>query len=293
VIRPWLSMRPIAGVRLSVNHRAPSGPAAMPAGWPFGVSPAPNGVTAPSGVTRPSAPGFFWFVIHRLPSGPVAMSAGWSDVAKPLVNSVTTPPGVSRPTPAFSVNHRLPSGRARSPRATRRCACRTWSRPQRSSGGEVIAAVGEVERAVGAGRDPERLGGGHEELADAAVGAIRPIRPAARSLNHMAPSGPATMLVGWAFGVSPAVNSVTCPAGVMRPIRPGSAASVNQRLPSEPAAMSVGVAPGVTPLVNELSDEAASALAGAGRGQEGRGERENRRPNAPHTGVIGSGAVID
>jgi len=39
-------------------------------------------------------------------------------------------------------------------------------------------------------------------------------------------------------------NSVTVPAGVMRPILPAFA-SVNQRLPSAPAAMSVGPPPPV------------------------------------------------
>ena len=49
------------------------------------------------------------------------------------------------------------------------------------------------------------------------------------------------MALGALSGVRPAVNSVIAPvAGLMRPIRPGSARSVNQRLPSAPAAMSVG-----------------------------------------------------
>ena len=41
-------------------------------------------------------------------------------------------------------------------------------------------------------------------------------------------------------GVTPPVNSVTTPAGVTRPIRPGLATSVNQRLPSGPSAISRG-----------------------------------------------------
>ncbi len=43
----------------------------------------------------------------------------------------------------------------------------------------------------------------------------------------------------------PVENSVTTPAGVIRPILPAS--SVNQRLPSGPAAIPCGKLPGVIP----------------------------------------------
>ena len=37
VMTPSGVMRPMAFVKSSVNHRLPSGPAAMPYGWEFGV----------------------------------------------------------------------------------------------------------------------------------------------------------------------------------------------------------------------------------------------------------------
>ena len=64
------------------------------------------------------------------------------------------------------------------------------------------------------------------------------------SVNQRLPSGPSVMSSGEAL--SSLGNSVTTPAGVMRPMRlpevpPNSA---NQRLPSGPRAMPTGPAPG-------------------------------------------------
>ena len=75
VIAPVIVMRPIRpGLPRSVNHRLPSGPAAIPVGWLFAVSPVENSVIAPSGVIRPIRPGLPRSVNHRLPSGPAAIA---------------------------------------------------------------------------------------------------------------------------------------------------------------------------------------------------------------------------
>ena len=50
----------------------------------------------------------------------------------------------------------------------------------------------------------------------------------------------------------PALNSVTVPAGVIRPIR-SPVNSVNQRLPSGPAAIPRGPAPAVMPALNSVT----------------------------------------
>ena len=50
-------------------------------------------------------------------------------------------------------------------------------------------------------------------------------------------------------------NSVTTPAGVMRPIR-RPLVSVNQRLPSGPATMSRGLLPAVMPVANSVTTPA-------------------------------------
>jgi hypothetical protein len=67
---------------------------------------------------------------------------------------------------------------------------------------------------------------------------MRPILLPPPSVNHSAPSGPATMLSGKLFAVG-IVNSVTTPAVVIRPILL-PLASVNQSAPSGPAAMASG-----------------------------------------------------
>ena len=70
-------------------------------------------------------------------------------------------------------------------------------------------------------------------------GVARPIRFPTASVNHIASSGPRTMLNGLPPGVMPAANSVTLPLLVIRPIRSPSS-SVNHRSPPRPGAMSSG-----------------------------------------------------
>src|SRR5262249_44566976 len=83
---------------------------------------------------------------------------------------------------------------------------------------------------------------------------IRPIRLPPGSVNHRLPSGPAVMPLGYARRLMPALNSVTTPSGVIRPIRslaPRSLPrSVNQTLPSGPAVMQQVNAPPVWPSIN-------------------------------------------
>ena len=50
----------------------------------------------------------------------------------------------------------------------------------------------------------------------------------------------------------PAVNSVTAPLGVIRPIRSPNS-SVNQRLPSGPAVIPTGLLPAVMPVANSVT----------------------------------------
>ena len=123
-------------------------------------------------------------VNQRLPSGPATMPLGLLPGAMPTENSVTTPAVVIRPIrlPSYSVNQRLPSGPARCRRA-RHAA------------------------------DADR------ELGDHASVVIRPIRLPSVSVNQRLPSGPAVMIVEAAVAGDAGENSVTTPAGVMRPIR--------------------------------------------------------------------------
>ena len=81
---------------------------------------------------------------------------------------------------------------------------------------------------------------------------ILPILPpklpfeSACSVNHIFPSGPAVIPVGPEKGVMPAVNSVTTPSVVIRPIL-FAFTSVNQRFPSGPAVIYAGKAEGEMP----------------------------------------------
>src|SRR5437762_2990517 len=99
-------IRPILPLELySVNHRFPSGPAAMPEGKLEGVGTGYS-VTTPPVVIRPMLlPANS--VNHRLPSGPAVMSTG----PPPAGYSVMAPSVVIRPMllPPYSVNHRFPS----------------------------------------------------------------------------------------------------------------------------------------------------------------------------------------
>ncbi len=79
-------------------------------------------------------------------------------------------------------------------------------------------------------------------------------------MNHRFPSGPGVICVGIESGESPVENSVTTPAGVIRPIR-RARFSVNQRLPSGPAVMSVGPAPSLIGNSVIVTADALGALA--------------------------------
>src|SRR5213083_2759484 len=103
-------IRPMLSPSTSVNHRFPSGPAAIP----HGITPAvgmENSVKVPVGVIRPIlfAEGFS-SVNHRFPSGPAAISTG-SLLGVGVENSVIVPDVVIRPIllTLISVNHRFPS----------------------------------------------------------------------------------------------------------------------------------------------------------------------------------------
>src|SRR5215813_12095116 len=111
-------MRPILPAEMSVNHRAPSGPAEMARGWVLGVvgGGSRNSVTAPLVEMRPI---LSWeFSVNQMAwSGPTARSRGALETG----NSVNAPLGVTRQMLAIfrsrllSENHRLPSGPATRP----------------------------------------------------------------------------------------------------------------------------------------------------------------------------------
>src|SRR5207244_4319577 len=77
----------------SVNHRLPSGPAAMPRGPAPLVMPAEYSVTNPDGVILPIPPTnkVPVSVNHRLPSGPAAIPFGCACAVMPNEYSVTVP----------------------------------------------------------------------------------------------------------------------------------------------------------------------------------------------------------
>jgi hypothetical protein len=79
---------------------------------------------------------------------------------------------------------------------------------------------------------------------------IRPMWPSPNcSVNQRLPSGPAVMEVRRASGPMPALNSVTVPSGVIRPmVLFGD--SVNQTLPSGPAVMPSTLPPALMPAPN-------------------------------------------
>ena len=78
-------------------------------------------------------------------------------------------------------------------------------------------------------------------------GVIRPMWPSPNcSVNQRFPSGPVVIEVRRASGLIPALNSVTVPSGVMRPmVLFGD--SVNQRFPSGPAAIASTLPPALMP----------------------------------------------
>lgn len=74
VTPPSTVMRPMRSAAVSVNHRAPSGPAAMPNGPQPGVG-RPNSSITPSVVIRPIRSARY-SVNHSAPSGPGTMTVG-------------------------------------------------------------------------------------------------------------------------------------------------------------------------------------------------------------------------
>ena len=88
-------MRPMRLPEVSVNHRLPSGPAAIESGLAPAVMPVLNSATIPSVVMRPILP--FASTNQRLPSGPAAIPASAAPGVTPALNSVITPAGVTRP----------------------------------------------------------------------------------------------------------------------------------------------------------------------------------------------------
>src|SRR6266540_2629654 len=219
-------MRPILLGALSVNHRAPSGPAAMETG-PHGPdleqsgydagSGIGNSVMAPEVVMRPILLAYC-SVNHRAPSGPSTIPPGPERSPNVLhrwhggiVNSVIEPDVVMCPIllPHSSVNHRLPSGPVTMPQGL--------GVPP-PIGNSVIMPSG-VTRAI----------------------AFGPLF----SVNHTLPSGPVVICSGCAN--SPGMgNSVIMPSGVMRPIwLEEMVYSVNQRFPSGPAVIPCGLVPAV------------------------------------------------
>ena len=154
---PAAVMRPMLWVFCSVNHSAPSGPAAIPKAFVPAVGMSCS-VIAPAVVMRPILLAAC-SVNHIAPSEPTAMSSGLLGWLGVLNSLVTTPAVVIRPT-AFrapaSVNHNAPSGPATMP-------CGRLSAVARS-----VSVI-----------DP--------------VVVMRPIRLPNSSVNHNAPSGPAVM----------------------------------------------------------------------------------------------------
>jgi hypothetical protein len=174
VILPVVVIRPIVALRISVNHRAPSGPAAIPPGSTLGLA-IGNSVTAPPVVIRPIllAP---ISVNHKAPSGPVAIDSGLL-MEVGIGYSVIEPLVVIRPI-------LLPSCSAKLQRAVRSCR--------------------DTNRGAGRGRDDVF---GKCAIVPAVV--IRPILFAPGSVNHSAPSEPAaTPAIGSLAGVGIG-NSVT------------------------------------------------------------------------------------
>src|SRR5580704_6196186 len=104
-------MRPIAWLPWSVNHKAPSGPRAMPAR----SDPPPvtgNSLIDPEVVIRPILEATL-STNHKLPSGPETMASGPANELE-SGNSLNDPDVVTRPIlPGLdSVNHNAPSGPA-------------------------------------------------------------------------------------------------------------------------------------------------------------------------------------
>src|SRR5262245_6651098 len=105
---PFGVILPMLLPKYSVNHRFPSGPAAMPNTQASGVRTRYSVRTPPVVIAPIRLP--LSSVNHRRPSGPETMSLGlrWGGSG----NSVMLPSGVDRPIwlAVYSVNHSAPSG---------------------------------------------------------------------------------------------------------------------------------------------------------------------------------------
>ena len=109
LITPAVVIRPILPANDSVNHNAPSGPAAMCSGLLLGVG-VSYSVTTPAVVIRPILD-TLRSANHNAPSGPAVIPKGSPpDVGRS--NSLIAPAVVIRPIlwPKVSVNHKAPSG---------------------------------------------------------------------------------------------------------------------------------------------------------------------------------------
>ena len=199
----------------------------------------------PAGVIRPIL--LPWLSVNqRLPSGPAVMPCG----AEPAVGTVKSSDLAGRRHPADAVLQlREPEIAVRARRdlqRKRRHADRVLAVDlgrRLASDDELpelgLLELGEPEVAVGAGRDAvgAAVDGGDEELGDD-TGGRDPADLVVVELGEPEVAvGPAVI---WKTRPgSGSGNSVTTPAGVIRPIL-WPLFSVNQRLPSAPATMSSG-----------------------------------------------------
>ena len=92
---PFTVIRPSLLLKSSVNHRLPSGPAAIADGSTLGVMPDVNSRITPDVEMRPIPPSPSASVNQRLPSGPAAIPFGPAPAVRPVENSRTV--GVAAP----------------------------------------------------------------------------------------------------------------------------------------------------------------------------------------------------
>jgi hypothetical protein len=211
VSAPDVVIRQILPPTVSVNHSAPSGPAAIPLSeaevvLPLGTLTAYS-VNTPDVVIRPIFPVPDCSVNQSAPSGPAAIALGLLKTMG-IGNSVIVPDVVIRPIlPVASVNQIAPSGPATIP-------------PGVESEGEAYFVI-----------TPDVV--------------IRPIAECPTSANQRAPSGPAAMptpapkFAGFCGQVQ--VYRLSTPDVVIRPMSPVR----NHNAPSGPAAIALpGCPPG-------------------------------------------------
>src|SRR5213594_3667238 len=224
----------------SVKYRLPSGPAVISCGWALAVGTV-NSVIAPLVVTRPM---IFSNLLtnHKLPSGPVVMAMGsFGPVTGP--NRVKFPASSIRPIISLmpSQNHSAPSGPS----------VMSVGRPLDGIAMKVMIPV------AGSSLTMELLFESLNQISPSGVAAIplgvrlhgwppaqsgaNPVNtplvvtlpmPSGKpdaSVNHSAPSAPATISTGDESGCG-TTNSVMLPFRSMRPIWL-AAASVNHMLP--------------------------------------------------------------